>query len=175
MTYIDQETGQVLTSPPIRNANPWTRVRVAKHFSGASLAKQSFQKECDINTIMRKYEKSGLIEHLNTNQGQYGNYIGFEDYHSSLNQILAADAAFLTIPSRIRAKFNNDPGVFLEFAQNPENHEEMVELGLATQKPSEASTGDSIKTEGVRTPEVITAAEAALAAAKAAAIPEPAV
>jgi len=139
MENIDASTGEITEVPPpifrhTRNANPLTRVRVAKHFHGPSLAKQAFASECDINNIMRKFEKSGLIEHLNTYQGQYGNFVAFEDYHASLNKILAADEAFAGIPSSIRKNFDNDPGQFLEFAQNPENLDQMIEMGLAPPK-----------------------------------------
>ncbi len=137
---INPETGEITSGRPIRNGNPWTRVRVAKHFTGPSLAKQSFASECDINNIMRKYQKTGLIEHLNTHQGDYGNFIGFEDYHQSLNQILEAQESFASIPSSVRRQFNNDPEVFLKFAQNPENLDQMIEMGLAPPRPSEART-----------------------------------
>ena len=142
MENIDTETGEITPAVlPIRNANPLTRVRVAKQFNLPSLAKQSFKEECNINTIMRKYEKSGLIDHLNTHQGEYGNFIGFENYHTSLNQILEANEAFSTIPAKIRYQFNNDPEAFLQFAQNPENLDQMIEMGLAPPKPPEPATG----------------------------------
>ncbi len=149
---LDTNTGEITSVEiPIRNANPLTRVRVAKHFTGTSLAKQSFKEECDINTIMRKYEKSGLIAHLNKHQGQYGNFIGFQDYHASQNQILEARESFATIPAKIRAKFNNDPATFLEFAQNPDNLDQMIEMGLAPPKPpgplTEATTKEAPKPE----------------------------
>ena len=142
----------------VRNA--MTRERVAVRFTEPSLAKQSFKNECDINQLMRKYQKTGVIEHLNTHQGDYGNFIGFEDYQISLNRILEAEDAFSTIPSEIRNKFSNDPAKFLEFVQNPANLAEMQEMGLANPPRPESL-------EGNPTPEKpTTAAEAALAAGK---------
>ena len=163
---INSETGEITPElRPIRNANPWTRVRVAKHPVGPSLAKQSFKDECDINYIMRKFEKKGVIDHLNNHQGQYGNFIGFEDYHISQNKILAAAEAFASIPSKIRAKFGNDPATFLEFAQNPENLDEMIKIGLAPQKAQEPQPETSPE-PGAPTKEETQ--EAAVAASKAA-------
>ncbi len=112
--------------------------RVRKHFPLPSLAKQSFRDECDINWIMARFEKTGLVNHLNTHQGNYGSFIGFEDYHTSMNQILAAETSFMTLPARVRAKFENDAAEFLRFAQDPKNLPEMVEMGLAHKRPSEA-------------------------------------
>ena len=119
------------------SGNPAERRRVQTHPIGDSLAKQSFQKECDINNIMRKFEKTGQIPHLNTHTGGYGHYIGFEDYHTSLNKILAADEAFASLPAHVRTKFQNDPAQFLEFAQNPQNLPQMREMGLALEGPPE--------------------------------------
>ncbi len=111
-----------------------THERVQMHPEGASLTKQAFKKECDINQIMKQYKRNGLLEHLNTHQGNYGDFLNFEDYHSSLNKILEAKDAFNSIPSDIREKFDNDPSLFMDFAQNEENHEELVNMGLANPK-----------------------------------------
>ncbi|AXL14694.1 internal scaffolding protein [Microviridae sp.] len=116
---------------------PTIRKPYAKHervtftTSGQSRTQQHMAAECDINNIMRKYQKTGLIDHVNEHVGDYGNFIGFEDYQTSMQAIKAAEAAFMTIPSSVRAKFDNDPAKFLNFVQNEENLEEMVEMGLA--------------------------------------------
>jgi len=145
--HIDPSTGEIFltkTPEPAQGplspmAGPWSGARrphprVQYHPVGPSLTKQSFANECNINHIMKKFQKSGLVDHLNENKGEYGNYIGYEDYHTSMNKILAADIAFSSIPSSIRANFNNDPAKFLEFAQNPENLDELIEMGLAPPK-----------------------------------------
>ena len=107
---------------------------VRKHFTQPSLTKQSFAKECDINQIMAKHQKTGLIAHVNQHQGNYGDFMEATDYHTAVNQIMAAGDAFMTVPADIRAHFDNDPGEFLEFCQNPENLDEMRELGLLPPK-----------------------------------------
>jgi len=104
--------------------------RVQKTFSEPSMAKQSFKDECDINNIMARFEKTGLVDHVNTHQGDYGDFTGAWDYHSSYNQILAAQAAFESLPAKMRARFGNQPGQFLEFVDDPENEDEMREMGL---------------------------------------------
>lgn len=109
--------------------HPHDRVQV--FFPEKSRTKQSFADETNINEIMRKYEKTGLIAHLNTHQGEYGDFLGFEDYHTSLNRIHAAREAFMSIPAGIRSRFNNDPATFMSFAQNPDNLDELRKMGLA--------------------------------------------
>ncbi len=100
--------------------------------------KQSFVAECDVNNIMRQYEKTGVIDHFNTYHGDYGDFVDVDTYHASLNGIIAAQEAFGTIPAKIRARFNNDPATFLEYAQNPENMGELVKMGLARTTPAVA-------------------------------------
>ncbi len=115
--------------------------RITKTFSLPSRAKQSFAEECDINNIMSKFNKTGILEHENKRTPQYGDLMPFDDYHAALNQTIEAQDAFDALPSDLRSRFNNEPGEFLKFVDNPENTEEMVELGL-----SEAPTGPSAST-----------------------------
>lgn len=100
-----------------------------------SLTKQAFQKECDINTIMAKYQKTGLIDHNNSVQGRYGDFITSHDYQSALDEIHLISDAFASLPSSVRSRFENDPAAFLDFTQNPENTAEMRELGLMVPEP----------------------------------------
>lgn len=109
---------------------PFERVRVLKTFSKASRTKQAFKDECDINRVMKKYEKTGVITHVNRFSGRYGDFISAPDYQAACNAVLAAQDMFMTLPSKVRARFENDPRAFLEFAQNPDNVDEMRELGL---------------------------------------------
>lgn len=92
---------------------------------------QSFVKECDINSIMAKFVKTGILEHQSRYQGNYGDFTGAMDYQSALNAVMAADDMFMTLPAEIRAKFENDAGRFLDFVDDPNNMDQMVEMGLA--------------------------------------------
>ncbi len=116
------------------------RIRNQKGPGGPTLTKQAFKKECDVNTIMKRFEKSGLLDHVNTHEGAYGDYTNFpQDYQACVNQVMGAKEMFDTIPAKIRARFGNDPGVFLGFATDPANKAEMIELGLVKpdQTPAE--------------------------------------
>lgn len=106
------------------------RERVSVKFTKPSLAQQSFKDECDINNIMARYERTGMIEHVNTYQGQYGDFIGFPDYHEAMNAVKEAENMFMTLPSSIRERFDNNPETFLAFAQDENNQDEMIRLGL---------------------------------------------
>lgn len=105
---------------------------------GESMTKQSFKDECDINNILKKYEKNGVIEHRNKYQGRYDDVTGAVDYQTALGVIASAETAFMSLPAAIRTQFDNDPHKFLEFAQDSENSDLMVEMGLLTAVMAEA-------------------------------------
>lgn len=100
---------------------------------GKSMTHQSMSPECDINSIMKKYERTGILEHRNNFQGAYADFTDTpSDYHESMNSVIAADEMFLSLPATLRRRFHNDPGNFIDFVGNPDNRDELVRLGLAT-------------------------------------------
>lgn len=96
-----------------------------------SITEQHHKDECDIHKILRRYDKQGLITHVNQAKAKYGDYSEVNEYQEALNLVIQAKADFMALPSQIRSRFANDPGVFLEFATNPANADELVKLGLA--------------------------------------------
>ena len=99
--------------------------------TGPSLTKQSFTKECDINNILKKYQKTGAIEHVNKHEASYG-YASSNDFTASMEIVQRGQTMFEELPSSIRTKFENNPALFLDFVQDEKNIKEMQELGLAT-------------------------------------------
>lgn len=98
-----------------------------------SMTQQCFKEECDINTVLKRADKTGLITHVNKATAQYGDFSEVNEYQQSLNMVKDAQTAFEALPASIRKKFGNDPGIFFEFATDPKNKDEMIELGLAHQ------------------------------------------
>jgi len=113
------------------------RLRVPTATIGESRTKQSFKEECNINNIMKRYEKTGVVNHLAETQGNYGSYIDAPSYHAAMSQICRANEMFGLLPSKVRYRFDNDPARFLAFVHDPENAAELVEMGLATAQRSE--------------------------------------
>ena len=56
------------------------------------------------------------------------------DYQSSMDKIIKAQDAFLTLPSDVRKRFGNDPQAFLAYMDDPANMEESIKLGLRIKK-----------------------------------------
>lgn len=113
------------------------RNRVQFSTTGVSLTHQSMKRECDINAIMSKWQKTGILEHRNNYQGQYGDFTNTpQDYQESMNQVLAAQEMFESLPSSVRRRFGNDPGAFLDFVADPDNLDEMKKMGLTKAETS---------------------------------------
>lgn len=111
------------------------RVRVGFNCGTQSRAKQEFRDECDINVLMKKYERTGLITHVNRYQGQYADVTEIVDYQGAQNAVIAAQEAFGSLPSSIRARFENDPAKFMDFVHDEANFDKLVEMGLAKARP----------------------------------------
>lgn len=112
------------------------RARVSVGFLLPSMTKQSFKAECDINQILRKWQKTGLVEHVAQFDGRYDDVSGVVDYQDALGQVMAAEEAFASLPSGLRKRFENDPGKFMDFVLNDKNREEMRALGLLKEDPA---------------------------------------
>ncbi len=116
---------------------PHTRVQFENE--GPSMTQQNFRDETNINNILAKYAKTGLIDHINKYSGRYENMPDEDDFHAAMNLVLDAQSMFFELPSDLRSRFENDPGQFLEFLDNPENIDELREMGLMPPAAPEAT------------------------------------
>lgn len=101
-----------------------------------SLASQASKDECDINVIVRRFGVTGQLPR-GARLPTYGDFEGVFDYGSALRVIRAADAAFMSLPADVRARFLNDPARFVDFCSDPANLPEMRKLGLANEEKPE--------------------------------------
>lgn len=102
-----------------------------------SMTKQEFQRECDINNIIKHFSVTGMFNHVNANasQGAYSELPDAVDFQDSLHLIKEAETAFLSLPAKVRDRFGQDPSQFLAFMADPENVDEIRKLGLAKPVP----------------------------------------
>ena len=100
--------------------------------------KQSFKKESDINNILKKFLKTGVISQsaINKRQATFADVSQIGDFADCHNRIVAAGAAFGTLPAAVRARFANTPAELLDFLSNPANRQEAIDLGIIP-KPEE--------------------------------------
>lgn len=96
---------------------------------GDSLTVQSDAKEADINFIMDRYLKTRQMPGL-ARLPEFGDFTGISDFREALHAVRDAEALFMQLPAKIRAKMENDPAQFVEFCSTVENREELADLGL---------------------------------------------
>lgn len=99
--------------------------------------RQEFRDECDINTIMAKYGRTGLLPTVDR-QMNYGDFTELPDFMSAMNTVSKANEAFAALPAKVRKRFNNDPAEFCDYVSDPENIDEVRKLGLAKEVPPAA-------------------------------------
>lgn len=95
-----------------------------------TLTKQAFAEECDINTIVERFHLTGEMPE-NLRLPTYDDFSNVVDFHTAMNAIAKAREAFDLVPANVRAKFQNDPGAFVDFCSDPANLDEARKLGLA--------------------------------------------
>lgn len=91
---------------------------------------QQFKDECNINRIVSQYAK-GVMPIGNAYQALPEDFYEVTDYQTAMNKVRRAQETFDSLNSNIRARFDNDPGQFVDFVTNPANLDAVRDLGLA--------------------------------------------
>lgn len=110
------------------------------------MARQEFAEECDINVLMARYERTGVLNHYSTREPQYLDVTEVPDLQSALQYMQDAQAAFMRLPAVVRKEFDNDPVRFVEYAGDPSNLSQLRQWGLAA--PETAADAISAVTPG---------------------------
>lgn len=109
-----------------------------------SLTRQEFAEECDINTLMRRYEghAQGPSNLPMRDPGQmfYADFTvlpsSVMEFHEYMNTV---QASFMSLPAAVRKEFNNSPYEFVDFASDPENLPQLRTWGLAAPEKAPAA------------------------------------
>lgn len=110
------------------------RRRVIHTSDEPSMTQQHLKEQCDVNSILARYAKTGFLSHTAITEGQYGDFTVFTDLQSSIETVRQAQDSFSQLPAVIRARFGNDPQNLIDFVQNPKNSAEAIKLGLAVKR-----------------------------------------
>lgn len=85
--------------------------------SDEKLTKESFKDSCDINLVVAKYRKSGILPEMRS-QGQFLDCSSVPSYQEALDTVRFAQDTFMALPAQLRAECGNDPAVFLDRVQD---------------------------------------------------------
>ena len=113
--------------------------KISEHKSGSrrivhinkekSRVKQSFKTESDINNIVKRYNPKLLLQQM-VDPNAYGDFSAITDLHSAKNLIIEAEEKFLTLPSKVRKAFDNDPQKLIDAFNDPNSKKILQDLGL---------------------------------------------
>lgn len=113
-----------------------------------SKTKQSFRDIVNTNNIIKKYRQTGIINHITSKDGVYGDFSEMKDFSGALNTVIKAKQQFELLPSEVRNRFGNDPSQLISFLQDPKNVDESVRLGLRTKKTTSPGEVPPKQSEG---------------------------
>jgi len=125
-------------------------VKVVTEFTKPSKTQQQFKDQCDVNKIIKKYNKTGELTHLRQSKGVFADLTYVGDYRQALDKVIQANKSFMELNSQTRNRFQNDPQKLIEFLADPKNESEAIELGLimAKEKPQETPQEPDISPGG---------------------------
>ena len=104
--------------------------QVHKTFSKPSRTRQSEAAETDINAIVRKYQTTGVITHVNKRAPFYGDDTQAVSLQQAFEVAMTAADAFESLPAAVRKASGNDPVEFLRMVQDEDQVELLRQAGL---------------------------------------------
>lgn len=107
-------------------------------FTDPSMTQQHFKDETMIDNILQKYAETGFLTDPFSPKRpvQFGDFSGVTDFQTAQNAIARATEYFESLPSHIRASFNNSPFEFLKALDDPQQKDKLTELGfIAPEEP----------------------------------------
>lgn len=119
-------------------------------FPSDSLVQRHFQQECDVNFIVDRYVKTGVLSHVSEIPPVFADVSDVpDDLMQSYDKIYAAEQAFMQLPSKLRKELDNDPARLGAWLQDENNRNAAIEYGLlgVQSQSTNVETNESSKKE----------------------------
>lgn len=94
---------------------------------GPSLTVQSMSEDADLNIMLQRFKVTGKMPDV-VRLPSYGDFSEVTDFQSAMDAIIEAQDNFMELPAHVRAKFDNDPQMLLDFSSNPDNMKQLKEI-----------------------------------------------
>lgn len=140
-----------MNHPPIRECGGKLDDTGEDTYWGPSLTLQSEKDTNNMQLIMDKYAKTGVLDSFSNKELRYGDQTQVPDYHTAQNQIARAHELFDSLDAKVRARFQNDPAKMIEFIADGENYHEALKLGLVNERQKDEPVKQVPKTEAPQT------------------------
>lgn len=99
------------------------------------LTVQADRDEADINKIIARFEKAGMISTVNRSEPFYGDVSEYDGLQDAIIKVQNADALFMGMSAQVRERFANDPVQMMEFLADNKNRAEAEGLGMVIKRP----------------------------------------
>ena len=110
---------------------------------------QQYKDDCDVNEIIRRYKKDGIVPHVKNINAQFADVSDIPSLMEGIERIDAAKEEWLKVPASIRKKHGNSVVNFYNWLADPANQDEAVKLGLKKKpKPAEEPVAAPKAAEG---------------------------
>lgn len=124
-------------------------------FDEPSLTKQSFKESCDINNIMSRYIKTGIVDHVAKHAPRFGEMTGLTFTEMEM-AVASAKNMFEDLPAKARKFFDHDPAKFLDYVDNLDADSDLTELydlGLMNKTQSVVEAAETLREPEIDPPE----------------------
>lgn len=98
-----------------------------------SRTKQNFAKDADINNIMSRYRRTGLLVDpvsCSYRRPNFGDFSDMVELPFLIDRIRSAQSSFMVLPAALRERFHNEVAELIDFVSDPKNVKEAVDLHL---------------------------------------------
>jgi hypothetical protein len=104
--------------------------RLASQPVGKSMTDQSDKNMTDINLIMERYAKTGVLPQTQQKLEQYLDMTQLPSYMEAHARIKAAEAMYMELPAQIRKDMGNNPANLEAYVQDPANKDMLEKYGI---------------------------------------------
>lgn len=104
--------------------------RLIEVYPGRSLTRQSDADGADINKILERMSAQGVGPQFNPNPARFLDISQVGNFREAVSQVREARAYFMQLDAEDRARFNNDPALFLDTVTDPVKLQELIKEGV---------------------------------------------
>lgn len=114
--------------PPekIQSAERPAKRRFARDYSGPSVVQRHFRDQQNVNNIVARYKQTGLDPYADRIGNQRFGFATSKSFTEAMQQVAAVQSAFATLPSAVRAEYENDPAQWLDSQGQDQGSDEIV-------------------------------------------------
>lgn len=127
------------------------RKRVQTNCTGKSKTDQSMKDVCDINSIMKRYQKTGHLPHFPEKTPQFGDFSNVPTLMEAFDTTQKAKDMFYSLPSELRKEMDNNPSRLEAYISDPKHFTKLCDLGIL--KPVTTQNSANQSAESVTKPQ----------------------